>query len=158
MPRAKPVALVARYQQVSSFAYRTNRIVDGYSFLERGLGHNFADYDRLTVGADVFPGLPGLRLTLILQLQRQGEGDIRQPFPPFNEFRASPALFLGVKETTYRVGLRARYQPIRHFWIGLDVGENWVRNKDHVAGSNVSEFEALVEVGGTVSFPLRRRR
>ena len=61
-------------------------------------------------------------------------------------------------ETTYRLGLRAWYQPIRHFWIGFDMGYNWVRNKDHVDGSNVSEFEAVAQIGATIDFPLRKGR
>ena len=144
------------YEQVSAWAYRTPNVIDSYSFLDRGLGENFSDYDRLTLRADLHPPLFGLRLTPILQVQRQGEGNFRDSI--IGGYAGEPAIFLGQKETTYRVGLRARYQPIRHFWIAFDMGENWVRGKDHVAGTNVSEFEALVEVGGIVSFPLRRRR
>jgi uncharacterized membrane protein YbhN (UPF0104 family) len=142
------------YQRVSSFAYRTNRIVDKYSYLERGLGSNYSDYDLVTLMLDVYPGPRGLRLSPVAQVQRQGEGGIREPFPPYAEFRTSPSLFLGVVETTLRLGLRGRYQPLRHFWLGWDLGENFVRNARSVEDDSVTEFTAVIEIGGTVSLPL----
>ena len=152
-------AFGVEYQQVSAFAYRTGEFVDSYYFLERGLGVNFADYDRLTVTADVFPPLRGLRVTPLLQLLRQGEGDFRIPFPVSeDEFNASPALFLGVRQTTYRLGIRGRYQPVRFVWLGWDAGQNFVRNSLNVAGSNVSRFAAAAELGFTLELPLRAPR
>jgi uncharacterized membrane protein YbhN (UPF0104 family) len=156
IPTSAPVALSLQYQQVSSFAYRTSRGADHYSFLRRGLGANYADFDRLSAEVEFFPPVQGLWLAPVLQLQRRGEGDFRTPFPPYDEFRASPALFLGVRETTFRAGLRGRYQPNRHFWLGWDLGENFVRNALHVAGESVTEFTAVAEIGGTVGLPLRR--
>jgi hypothetical protein len=148
--------LGAEYQQVSAWAYRTPNFVDQYSFLQRGLGENYSDYDRLTLWADLYPQTRGLWVTPVLQLQRQGEGDFRDSI--VGGYQGEPAIFLGVKETTYRAGLRARWQPLKYFWIAFDFGHNWVRNKDHVEGSNVTEFEAVGEIGGTIDFPLRRTR
>ncbi|NIN13261.1 MAG: hypothetical protein GTN62_14400, partial [Gemmatimonadales bacterium] len=108
--------------------------------------------------AELYPPLPGLIVTPTVQLQRQGEGGLRVPFPPYDVFRASPALFLGVRETTYRLGVRGRYQPTRFFWIAWDVGENFVRNADHVSGNDISDFSAVAEVGAVIELPLRRRR
>ena len=144
------------YERVSSFAYRTNRGIDHYSFLQRGLGANYADYDRLTGTLDLFTPLPGLRVTPTLQFQRQGQGGLRVPFPDYTVFRTSPALFLGVKETTYRLGLRGRYQPNRYFWLAWDVGENFVRNARHVEGDDIWEFGAVGELGVRLDLPLRR--
>lgn len=150
------LGLGLEYQQVSAWAYRTPNINDQYSFLQRGLGENFSDYDQLTLRADLFPPLQGLRVAPVLQLQRQGEGDFRDSI--IGGYQGEPAIFLGTVETTYRLGLRGWYQPIRHFWIGFDMGYNWVRNKDHVDGSNVSEFEAVAQIGATIDFPLRKGR
>jgi hypothetical protein len=156
LPRSAPVAVSLEYEQVSAFAYRTNREVDKYTFLERGLGRNYVDYDRLTLAAEFYPRVAGLLMTPMVQVQRQGEGDLRDPFPPYPVFRASPALFLGVRETTYRLGLRARYQPLPFFWLAVDLGENWVRNKDHVERANRSEFQVVAQVGASIEIPLRR--
>ena len=140
------VDLSMSYRQVSSFAYHAEYGVDDYSYLERGLGDNFSDYDLLTIGADWYTPLHGLRLGPILNLQRHGSGSFREPFPPYAEFRASPALFLGVKTITYRLGVRGRLQPNRFVWVEWDVGQNFVRNAEHVQGDNVSEFSARAEV------------
>jgi hypothetical protein len=103
--------------------------------------------------ADVFPPVPGLRLTPTLQLQRQGEGNFRDSIPPQAEYLASPAIFLGVKETTYRVGLRGWYQPVRFAWLGWDVGANVIRNRGNVSGADQSDFSAVAELGVRVGLP-----
>ncbi len=145
--------LAAEYQQVAAFAYRTPNEVDVWSYLDRGLGDNFSDFDRLTLTADLFVPVPGLRLTPTAQIQRQGEGDLRIPVPPQDIHFASPALFLGVKETTYRLGLRARYQPNRHVWIKWDMGENFIRDADHMAGIDRSDFSMNARAGIVLDFP-----
>ena len=150
--------LSLQYQLVSAWAYRTPDVVDRYSFLERGLGDNYSDYDRLTLSADIYPGPMGLRITPALELQRQGEGDFRDSILPFLEYLNSPTLFLGVRETTYRIGLSGRYQPNRFFWITWDVGENFIRNARHIAGRNVAEFSAAAGVGARIDFPVAGRR
>lgn len=143
------------YQQVAAWAYRTPNVVDRYSFLERGMGPNFSDYDRLTLSADLFPPVPGLRLTPLAQVQRQGEGDFRDQIPPMDEYLTSPTLFLGTKVTTFRFGIAGRYQPNRYLWIAWDIGENFVTNKNHIAGNNETEFSGVVQLG--VSLALSRR-
>jgi len=143
------------YGQVSSFAYRPPNVVDVWSYFGRGLGANYSDFDRFTFTASLFPPLPGLRLTPTLQVQRQGEGDLRDPVPPSDEFLASPNLFLGVKETTVRVALRGRYQPVRYFWIEWDLGRNVVRDAEHVTGNDRESFEGVVRAGAIVTVPVR---
>jgi hypothetical protein len=88
-------------------------------------------------------------------VQRQGEGDLRDPVPPSDEFLASPNLFLGVKETTVRVALRGRYQPVRYFWIEWDLGRNVVRDAEHVTGNDRESFEGVVRAGAIVTVPVR---
>lgn len=135
------------YQRVSSYAYRTYRPEERYDYLGRGLGENFADYDRLTVSVDVFAPIRGLRVTPVFALLRQGEGDYRNPFPGDSTFRKSPSLFLGVVERTYRFSIRGRYQPTPHLWLAWDAGQNLVRNAGHSTGIKRSKFVALAELG-----------
>ncbi len=144
------------YQQVGAWAYRTNHIVDRYSFLNRGLGANYSDYDRLSLWADLYPPLAGLRLSPGLVLQRQGEGNFRDPNPG-NTYAGQPALFLGVKERTVRLKLGGRYQPTRFAWVAWDVGPDFTRNRGHVAGSDGTRFEATGEIGVRLDFPRRSR-
>jgi hypothetical protein len=147
--------LAVEYGQVSAFAYRAPPGVDVWSYINRGLGDNFADFDRFTLTADVFTPLPGLRLTPTFQVQRQGEGDFRIPVPPREIHVQSPALFLGIVETTVRLGLRGRYQPNRYVFLQWDVGENVVRDAGHVAGRDLSDFSATVQAGATVDLRIR---
>jgi hypothetical protein len=140
------------YERVSSYAYRSFRLASSYAHFGRGLGTNFADYDQLTASVALFWPVPGLELAPCLQLLRQGEGDWRVPFPVDSVFRASPGLFLGVVERTYRLALMGRYQPRREVWIRWDVGRNWVRDAGHVRGRKASRFAALGELGIRLEF------
>jgi hypothetical protein len=142
------------YRQVAAFTYRTNRIADKYTFLDRGLGDNFVDYDRLTVAGTWHPPLGGLELTPFFQFQRQGEGNLRDPFPvPYSDFVSSPSIFLGVVEKTYRFGLAGRFQPIRYVWFAWDVGANVVRNAGNQAGVESTDLEGIVGAGLSLPLP-----
>jgi hypothetical protein len=150
------LALAAAYQQVSAWAYRTPNDVDRYAYLERGLGQNYSDYDRLTLSADLFPPLRGLRLTPTFQFQRQGEGTFRDTIP--GSYQGEPAIFLGVRERTVGVGLAGHYQPIRYAWIAWDVGYNDIANRGNVEGTDESLFSASGRVGLRFDFPWKRPR
>ncbi len=139
--------LSADYSQVSSFAYRSFGPGNRYDYLGRGLGENFADHDRWSIAADLFPPIPGLTLTPTFEALRQGEGDFRVAMPSDSVFRISPNLLLGIAERTYRLGVRGRYQPTRHLWLSWDVGRNVVRNADHELDRRRSEFVVLGEMG-----------
>jgi hypothetical protein len=155
-PRTFPAWLEvgAEYQQVGAWTYRTPNYTDRYSFFNRGLGANYSDYDRLSVWADLYPPVSGLRLSPVVLLQRQGEGNFRDSIPE-GRYWGRPALFWGVKETTLRLGLRGRYQPMRELWISWDVGPNFIRNRGHVAGVDETRFDAVGEIGVRLEFPRR---
>jgi hypothetical protein len=141
------VELNIDYRRVSAFAYRTRPLVDQWSYFDRGLGDPFSDYDRITIGATVYPGLPGLRLTPVLQYQRKGEGDFRTPFPPdYDDFRASPSIFLGVIERTTRIGLQGHYQPNPYFFLEWDAGANFVDDVGHELGESLTEFSWVLKL------------
>jgi len=158
VPRAAPVELVAEYEQVSSYAYRTSRpSLDRYTYLGRGIGENYADYDRLTLGVEYATPIRGLWVRPGTTRLRAGEGDLRVPFPTsVDEFYQSPWLFLGVRESTTRVGLAGRYQPVRFAWFAWDLGYNWIQNRNHVQGATENLFSAAAQLGVRIDFPLRR--
>jgi len=151
-PRGPRVETNTEYRRVSAYAYRSYQMTSRYDYLSRGLGDHFADYDRLSVSVDVFPPLRGLRLTPAFDLLRQGEGDYRLAFPADSAFRRSSSLFLGIVERTYRIGLRGRYQPTRHFWLTWDAGHNVIRNAGHVPGASRSKLVVLVTAGARLEF------
>lgn len=137
------------YEQVGAWTYRTvDPAVDRYLFLNRGLGANFSDYDRLSVWLDVYPRLPfDLRLTPVAEIVRKGEGDIRSPIPVFPSFRGEPALFVGVKETTTRGALRIWSRSNTGLWWRAEVGAVSVQDAGHKVGSDRFRWTALLEVG-----------
>ena len=102
---------------------------------------------------DLHPRVRGLRVTPTLSVQRQGEGSVRVPYPPGDVFAASPPIFLGITETTYRLGFAARYQPNRYFWLTWNVGENLVSNKDHIMNDDRTEFSGVAEFGISIVLP-----
>jgi hypothetical protein len=151
------IELGTEYQQVGAWTYRTPNFSDHYTYFNRGVGVNHADYDRLTIWADVFPAVQGLRVSPAVLFQRQGEGNFRDSIPD-GYYWGRPALFWGVKETTFRLGVRGRYQPIRELWVGWDVGPNFTRNRAHVTGVNQTRFEAVGEIGVRIEFPRHSSR
>ena len=139
--------LEIQYRRVSAFAYRTLPM-DGWSYFDRGLGDPFSDYDRITLRASLFPGVPGLRLTPGFQFQRKGEGDFRIPLPDSDEeYRANPSILLGTVETTSRVMLQGHYQPTTTFFVEWDAGANFVTDADHQPGEKVTEFSGVFRLG-----------
>ena len=140
------------YQQVGAWTYRTPNYNDRYSYFNRGLGVNFSDYDRLTLRADLFPPVHGLRLTPAIVFQRQWEGNFRDSIPG-GYYWGRPALAYGVAERTLRFALQGRYQPLRPLWVAWDVGPNFVNNKGHVNGVKKTELEGTVELGVRLEFP-----
>ena len=155
-PGRSPVTLGLEYTRVSAWAYRTPNLIDRYSYLNRGLGANFSDFDRMRVFADWLPPVDGLRLTPEVQVLRQGEGSFRLPDPDQAAYLASPNVFLGTIETTVRGALTGRYQPVRNGWIGWDLGVNRTTDFEHVPGRDKTAFEGTAEVG--VRFDLVKRR
>lgn len=140
------------YEQVGAWTYRTvDPAVDRYLFLNRGIGANFSDYDRLSVWADMYPALPfDLRLTPVAEIVRKGEGDIRSPIPVFPPFRGEPALFLGVRETTARGALRIWSRSDTGLWWRAEVGAVRVQDAGHKVGVDRFRWAGLVEVGASV--------
>ena len=154
-PVTSRVAATLVYERVSSFAYRANRPEDGYRYLERGLAQNHADYELLALTADLFPPLSGLRLSVGGQLLRQGEGDIRVPFPAdYDQFLTSPALHLGVVETTARLRFAGRYRPARFVWMSWDLGPNFITNRFHQDGVSATTFGGVLDIGLRFDLPL----
>ena len=142
------------YRRVSGLSYRSGILTEIWSHLDRGLGDPWSDYDRLTLRADLYPSVEGLRISPVLQFQRKGEGDYRIPFPPLDEFLALPGLFIGVRETTKRVAVQGRYQPRSEVFLEWDLGRSFVSDAGHVEGSSEGRFSFLMRLELTFEFPL----
>jgi hypothetical protein len=101
------------YTQASSLAFRTIDPFENLTDGGVGLGRNFDDMDRVTLTVSVPAGTRWL-LTPELTLQRQGEGDINDPFPTPDEAGGIPQLFIGTVERTWRaaVAVSGRQGPL----------------------------------------------
>ena len=138
------------YRRVSAWSYRPTSDRPGLVWmqLDRGLGDPWSDYDRLTLRADLYPSVGGLRISPVLQFQRKGEGDYRLPF---QERRPDiPGIFIGVKETTRRVAVQGRYQPRREVFLEWDLGRSFISNAGHMEGASEGRFSFLLRFGLTL--------
>ncbi|MSR03686.1 MAG: hypothetical protein EXR94_13265 [Gemmatimonadetes bacterium] len=90
---------------VSTLAYRT--LDNDQNFVDKGLGIGPQFPDHLSLGVSV--GVPVGKSWLVapdLTLFQQGEGRYDQPFPLGAALTATPELFLGAVESTWRLGAR----------------------------------------------------
>jgi hypothetical protein len=129
----------AFYTQASSLAFRT---LDPYENLTDGgvgMGRNFADMDRVTVTVSV-PVAQRWLFMPELTLQRQGEGDINDPFPATPEEAGGlPQLFIGTVEHTWRaaVAVSGRQGPLD---LRASAGLHHVVNAGNVSGETDNRF------------------
>ena len=138
------------YRRVSALSYRSGVVTEIWMHLDRGLADPWSDYDRLTLRADLYPSVEGLRISPVLQFQRSGEGDYRNPFPERDELLPFPGIFRGVVETTRRVALQGRYQPRSEVFLEWDLGRSFISNARHVDGSSEGRFSFSLRFGLTL--------
>jgi hypothetical protein len=133
------------YTQVSSLALRAFNRSDNFTDGGVGIGRNFSDQDQLTARATL-PVRGEWLIAPELTLLRQGEGRIEDPYPvpDANGVLATPALFIGVVERTYRlaVGLVGRTGPLD---LSANAGFHHVVNSGHLEGKSVDRFEGRLQ-------------
>jgi hypothetical protein len=138
-PLGRRLGWRAFYTQASSLAFRTIDPFENLTDGGVGLGRNFADMDRVTATVSV-PVAQRWLVTPELTLQRQGEGDINDPFPATPEEAGQlPQLFIGTVEHTWRaaVAVSGRQGPLD---LRASAGLHHVVNADHVAGDTDNRF------------------
>ena len=139
------------YRRVSAWSYRSSdNKPEVWMHFDRGLGDPWSDYDRLTLRADLYPSVGGLRISPVLQFQRKGEGDYRIPFQPRPVDPPLPGIFHGVLETTRRLAVQGRYQPFREVFLEWDLGQNFISNAGNVDGLSESRFSFSLRFGLTL--------
>lgn len=134
---------------VQSLAYRTVVPWEEWSVRGLGLGWDKADLHLLTLEGE-WMGRPGLTVRPRLDLQALGErsdftGDLR---PPADELPDFPRVLAGEAELTVRPSVNGRWLPATLGDWGLelswDLGVSFVRDADHVAGDDRTEFVGSV--------------
>jgi hypothetical protein len=147
LAEAVPTGTMARafgsYTRVNNLTYRAPNPWERYSYLGVGLGRGQSDYDELRAGLELAPPLGG-PLRLYAATRRQGEGDYRLPFPRPAQYATTPAIFAGVVEHTHRAG--AQWTTSGRIALTADVGYDWTRNADHVAGRTRNGFVGRMRI------------
>ena len=130
---------------VSARAYNTHQPEGRYIYLRRGLATPFSDFLHVSLRAPVFLDAltPGLTLTPKFDWLSQGERDFRQPYPD----RQADAVLDGTVSHVARPGLEIRLQRGRIWWLGIDLGPNFVSNAEHVEGHDRVRWTFLAEFG-----------
>jgi hypothetical protein len=140
------------YTAISSLAYRTFGASEVALRRGVGIGRNFSDYDQVTAFVTTMAPLNTLLGFEVTHL-RQGEGDIRKPFPTGTELAGAPMLFRGTVERTWRVAASLETHPVAGLAIRGTAGYHRVFNAGNIEGEQSSDF-----VGGiSVSYSFRFR-
>lgn len=133
----------ALYTQASSLAFRTFNPQENLSDAGVGLGRNFDDNDEITLAVT----LPVRRRWLVspeLTLLRQGEGRINDPYPGTRAERlATPALFIGTVERTWRAALSVSGQE-GPFRLTASGGYHHIENFENRPGASDDRFEGRI--------------
>jgi hypothetical protein len=143
-PVGRRLSWRALYTQASSLAFRTLNPFENLTDGGVGLGRNFADMDRVTLTVSVPAGARWL-FTPELTLQRQGEGDINDPFPASpGDAGDIPQLFIGTVERTWRaaVAVSGRQGPLD---LRASAGWHHVVNAGHRSGDTEDRFVGRIQ-------------
>ena len=87
-------------------------------------------------------------------LLRQGEGDIRKPFPPPEAYASTPLLFEGVVARTWRLGLSVASVTLAGLAIQGWAGVHFVTNADHVSGATSRSVRGSLHGGLHAAHPI----
>ena len=148
-----PAAWHALYTQVSSLALRATNPHENFTDAGVGIGRNFSDYDQLSLRVTL-PVRERWLLSPELTVLRQGEGRINDPYPEpdANGVLATPSLFIGVVERTYRaaLGLSGGTGPLE---LAGEAGFHHVVNDGHQPGRTDNRFVGRIQA--TLGFSRR---
>jgi len=142
-PVGAAAAWRAMYTQVSSLALRAFNRAENFTDAGVGIGRNFSDYDQLLVRVSL-PLFERWLVTPEVTAIRQGEGRIEDPYPEGPDLIATPALFIGTVERTFRAGVAVTG---RAGLLDLSAEGGFLRitNAGHVEGATDDRFEARIQ-------------
>ena len=144
-----PIAGGARafvsYTRVTALTYRAPNRFERYTTRAVGLGQRNSDFDEVRAGVDVGPALPA-PVRVYLAYRRQGEGDYRDPYPPFAAQLTWPLIFEGVVVKTLRLAASTAARVGSSVEVTADAGVNRTGNDRRVRGASATRFEGRVRV------------
>ena len=143
-PLAGGFAWRASYAMNSSLAYHTTNVNENFTDAGVGIGRNFIDNDQFSLSVSV-PVRDHWLVTPQLDLRRQGQGNINDPFPDATTAATTPTLFIGARRDTWQAT------------VGVSGEERGVAvtgqaGFQHVSNSGATEFVGRVQA--TIGFRL----
>ncbi len=141
-PLGSSLSWQTRVTAATSLLYRTHRPEEYYTDGTVGIGRNYADQLEATVSLGI-PVEGAWLLKPEITWLKQGEGNLRAPFPAGAELAGTPTFFIGTPATTWRFGLTVAGQKGLLALQGTG-GLHAISNADHVQGSTVTRFEGRV--------------
>jgi hypothetical protein len=145
MPLFGDQRLFASYTRVSNLAYHTPNVSERYASYGVGLGRGYSDYDEAKLGFDVAL-IPRVPLRVFVAHRRQGEGDYRNPYPAVADYGTTPGILSGIVWTVNRAAVSGAVAVGRDFQIDGEAGINQNKNRSHIIGYDLTEFEGRVRV------------
>ncbi len=142
-PLLRRLSWRAAYTQASSLAFRTTDPFQSFTDRGVGIGRGFADNDQVTVSLSA----PVTRRWLVspeLTLLRQGQGLITDSFPQGAARGATPTLFIGTVERTWRAAVGVSGQQGRLALQG-NAGIHYIQNAGHVSGASRTRVIARIQ-------------
>ncbi len=149
-PLGRRLSWRASYAMNSSLAYHTFNPNENFTDGGVGIGRNFIDNDQFSLSLAV-PLRASWLVSPQLELLRQGEGGIDQPFPDGDTAATLPLLFIGTRRDTWQVGVGVSGQERGLALSGL-AGLQHVKNAGHQAG--VTETRVVGRIQATLGFRL----
>ncbi|MEO7366864.1 MAG: hypothetical protein ABIZ36_02845, partial [Gemmatimonadaceae bacterium] len=137
--------LFGSYTRVSNLTYHTPNISERYASYGVGLGRGYSDYDEVRAGIDVAL-VPRVPLRLFVAHRRQGEGDYRNPYPAVADYSTTPGILSGIVWTINRAAVSGAIALGSDIQINGEAGVNQNKNRMHVRGYDLTEFEGRVRV------------
>ena len=146
---AGELAWRASYAMNSSLAYHTANVNENFTDAGVGIGRNFIDNDQFSLSVSV-PVRDHWLVTPQLDLRRQGQGQINDPFPDASTAARLPTLFIGTRRDTWQatVGVSGEERGVA---VTGQAGIQHVRNSG--ATAFVGRVQATIgfRLGGVLS-------
>lgn len=142
-PLLRQLSWRAAYTQASSLAFRTTDPFQSFTDQGVGIGRGFADNDQVSVSVSA-PLSRRWLVTPELTLLRQGQGLITDSFPQGAARGATPTLFIGTVERTWRAAVGVSGAQGRLALQG-NAGLHYIQNAGHIRGASRTRLIARLQ-------------
>ncbi|MCD4700308.1 MAG: capsule assembly Wzi family protein [Candidatus Aegiribacteria sp.] len=135
---------VIEYTRIDRYVYSQRRLCNYYLHHGEIIGSELGpDADRVTLSLGTSAAWPLLG-EITLDHTRHGEGTVTEGWP--DSASTSSTFPSGTVEYITGAELHLGWYPLDFLEIHGNVGNEWVRNQNHVSGESSSEFSSFLEI------------